>query len=150
MRVLAIDPGPKASGFVLYDGEHTFDSGHIRNIELLRRIRQRLFGGPGTYVTVIEQMEPMGMRVGREVFETVFWTGRFAQASGAFSRVPRTAVKLHICRSRRAKDKDIRQALLKRFRNTGVLYGMAGHKWAALAVAVTFLDQRQKRKDTIQ
>lgn len=146
MRILAIDPGPVASGFVLFDGEHTLDAGHIANRELLKRLRERTFGGPG-YMTVIEQVESMGMAVGRSVFETVFWSGRFAQAAGRFRRLPRSAIKLHLCQSRKAKDGDIRRALIERFRDTAVLLGISGHKWAALAVAVTYFDQRQGKDD---
>ncbi|MBV8782506.1 MAG: hypothetical protein JO353_14005, partial [Phycisphaerae bacterium] len=53
----------------------------------------------------------------------------------------------------RAKDGNIRQALIDRFgptkeraigkkKSPGPLYGMSGDCWSALAVAVTYADQR--------
>ena len=63
----------------------------------------------------------------------------------------RKDVKLHLCGSPRAKDSNIRQALIDRFgpgkekaiglkKTPGPLYGVKSHVWAALAVAVTHLD----------
>lgn len=151
MRCLAIDPGPTQSAFVLYEPMRVLEHGHVDNDALLERLKQKTFGA-AEYVTVIEQIEAMGMSVGASVFETVFWSGRFAQASRPFDRVPRRAVKLHLCGSMRAKDANIRQALIDRFGGDGAigrkaakgpLYGLGSHRWAALAVAVTWTDQLQ-------
>jgi hypothetical protein len=102
---------------------------------------------------VIEQIASFGMAVGAEVFETVFWTGRFYEAwPGASTRhrLPRSAVKMHLCQTMRAKDSNIRQALADRFGGSGAwgtkkakgpLWGVTGHALAALAVAVTWHDQ---------
>lgn len=150
MTILAIDPGPKDSGFVLWDGLRVRDHGHLANEALLDRIRCREFGGP--FLTVIEQVESFGMAVGAEVFETVFWSGRFAQAAGSFDRLPRRAIKLHLCQSMRAKDSNIRQALIDRFgppgtkKAPGLLYGITTHRIAALAVAVTYYDSLHKER----
>lgn len=156
MKVLAIDPGCTESAFVLFDGERVSDHGILPNAEMLRRIRARLFGGPDV-LTVIEAIESYGMAVGRSTFETVFWAGRFAQAAGRFGRLPRSTIKLHLCHSRRAKDGNIRQALLDRFGGKvaavgtkhapGPIHGVTSHRLAALAVAVTWWDlQVQQRK----
>jgi hypothetical protein len=87
-----------------------------------------------------------------EVFETVYWSGRFAEAYGAarVDRVPRLKVKLHLCHDSRAKDGNIRQAILDRFGGKdqaigrkaapGPLYGIAGDVWAALALAIAWWD----------
>ena len=69
------------------------------------------------------------------------------------SMVYRHEVKLHLCGSARAKDANVRQALIDRFgpgkelaigrkAAPGPLYGMTGDCWAALGVAVTDADQR--------
>jgi hypothetical protein len=85
------------------------------------------------------------MAVGREVFETVFSIGRMAMLTDV-RLVPRRDVKLHICGSPRAKDGNIRQALIDRFgpvgtkKAPGPLWGISKHRWAALAVAVTAFD----------
>ncbi|MEN8721171.1 MAG: hypothetical protein ABF296_13010 [Oceanococcaceae bacterium] len=117
-----------------------------RNEELLTMLT------PRTHV-VIEGIESFGMAVGRDVFETVFWSGRLAERAGKFSRVFRKQVKLHLCGSMRAKDPHIRQALIDRFggvqgkdraigrkASPGPLYGIKTHIWSALAVAVTYHD----------
>jgi hypothetical protein len=85
VRVIAIDPGTETSAFVLFDGRCVLDHGQLENRALLERLIARQFGGPGA-MTVIEQIEAMGMSVGASTFETVFWSGRFAQAAGMFER----------------------------------------------------------------
>jgi len=60
-------------------------------------------------------------------------------------------VKLHLTQTRRAKDANIRQALIDRYgpgkalavglkATPGPLYGLTGDCWSALAVAVTAAD----------
>jgi len=58
-------------------------------------------------------------------------------------------VKLHLCGSARAKDTNIRQALIDRYGGSaaigkkaapGPLYGVSKDVWSALAVAVTAAD----------
>lgn len=142
MTVLAIDPGPEQSAFVVFDGARILDHGHWSNLALLNRLKQRTFGP--AYVTVIEQVEGMGQIVGKAVFETAFWSGRFAQASRPFERLPRAKAKLHLTGRRNTKDSDIRQALLKRF--GGFPAGFTSHRYAALAVAVTWFDQQHDSK----
>jgi hypothetical protein len=141
---LAVDPGPLESGFVLFDGA-VRASGVLANAVMLERIR--VFGLTGKADDlVIEGVACYGMPVGAEVFETVVWIGRFQQAwrdPEAARLVYRQAVKLHLCGSARAKDTNIRQALIDRLgpvglkKSPGPLYGVRGHAWSALAVAVT-------------
>lgn len=151
-KLLAIDPGSEWSAFVLWDGARVVEHGYLKNRELLERIKARTFGGP--FLTVVEQIESFGMAVGASVFETVFWSGRFAEASSAFARLPRKTIKLHLCQTLRAKDSNVRQALIDRFGGReaamgkkaapGPLYGVTSHRWSALAVAVTYWDQHRK------
>lgn len=149
--VLAIDPGYEQSAWVLWDGRivvaHTIEPNPVA----LERFRYELAGIP----VVLEQIESFGMAVGREVFETVFWTGRFYEAAKTPARepqrMPRKAVKLHLCQSARAQDTNIRTALMDRFggkvaalgskKSPGPLYGIKSHEWSALAIAVTWFDQ---------
>jgi len=62
-------------------------------------------------------------------------------------RISRRAVKLHLCGSARAKDANIRQALIDRYGGSaaigrkaapGPLYGVSKDVWSALAIAVTY------------
>jgi hypothetical protein len=93
-----------------------------------------------------------GMAVGREVFETCVWIGRFIQARQPMQHelIYRRDVKIHLCGSPRAKDANIRQSLLDKFgevgtkKNPGPLFGVKSHVWSALAVAVTALETAGK------
>lgn len=147
--ILAIDPGPTESAAVFYETTTGLvtSAGKKPNEELLRYLRTPA----GPVEVVIEKVESFGMAVGVEVFETVFWSGRFAEAADPLPvhRIGRKAVKLHLCQSMRAKDSNIRQALIDRYggpdaigrkATPGPLYGIAGDVWSALAVAVTWAD----------
>ena len=89
---------------MLFDGRRVVDHGQLKNEELLQQLRQRLFGTQ-PYTTVIEQIESMGMAVGAEVFETVFWSGRFAQTAPCSRARPCWGLSLlqpHLQTARRA------------------------------------------------
>jgi hypothetical protein len=142
--VIAIDPGPEESAMVIYDGEKPLHFAKLANADLLEDLQLAECGQ-----LVIEQIAAMGMAVGAEVFETCFWSGRFAQAwSGEFDRVKRHQVKMHLCGNMRAKDANIRQAIIDKFggkdrgigkkKTPGPLFGVSGDCWAALAVAITW------------
>jgi hypothetical protein len=143
--ILAIDPGPERSALVRWDGAALSLSEFADNSEILTLLRARAGDGE---LLAIEQIVSYGMPVGAEVFETVYWSGRFAEAYGAdcVRRIPRLKVKVHICHDSRAKDSNIRQALIDRFgkpgtkKQPGALYGISGDLWAALALAVTALE----------
>jgi hypothetical protein len=154
---LAIDPGPVQSAWLIL-GPH----GGVRAFGIWpnERLRQLLRWSDLTELLshdvdriAIEKVESFGMAVGAEVFETVYWSGRFAEAfhPALVERVSRRAVKLHLCGSARAKDTNIRAALLDRYgpgkekavgtkAHPGPLYGVSKDVWSALAVAVTAAD----------
>jgi hypothetical protein len=155
--IYAIDPGPERSALVVWEpcasqivSTLTAPNDVILD-QLAKRVRSRVDH------LVIEQIAAMGMAVGADVFETVFWSGRFAQAWTGYNfampwdRVKRHEVKMHLCRSMRAKDPNIRQAIIDRFgpgkeraigskARPGPLYGIHGDEWSALAVALTWAD----------
>src|SRR5262245_53344179 len=114
MNVYAIDPGYERSALVVFDGQRVINHATLATSELLRVIG----GHIGDSVLVVEQIASFGMPVGAEVFETVFWSGRFIQAWAGlvplmpWARVKRHEVKSALCRNQRAKDPHIRQALL--------------------------------------
>lgn len=148
MNVLAIDPGPERSAWIVWAAGRVTRFGIDPNDIVLEMLRY----GPDDFdVAAIEKVESYGMPVGAEVFETVHWSGRFEEAlrPTPVIRLPRMAVKMALCHDSRAKDPNIRQALLDRFggktavgtkRAPGPLYGIHGDLWAALAVAVTYCD----------
>lgn len=149
-RILAVDPGTTQSGWTMLEGGKVTDSGVSPNGDLVERLR--CFGG---YVAAgmiqplmlaVERFEARGMPMGDESIETILWTGRFVQAwhePAAVVMVKRSAVKLALCGTTRAKDANIRQALIDKLgppgtkKTPGPTYGVTSHAWAALGVAVT-------------
>jgi hypothetical protein len=148
--ILAIDPGTTHSGWCVLGGigPRPMASGVYENGELLAVLREN------RNPVAIEMIASYGMAVGKEVFETCVWIGRFVQVAGPerVRLVYRKDVKMHLCGSPRAKDANIRQALIDKWggkaeaigtvKKPGPLYGVKSHAWAALAVAVTAAETR--------
>lgn len=144
--ILAIDPGPTESAICLWDGERinqqfTMQCDNWDLADCLRRINQ-------DWIVAVEMIASYGMAVGETTFETCVFIGRLqeiweAKGRSKFIRIYRKEVKLHLCGNLRAKDANIRQALIDRFgevgtkKHPGLLYGVSKHIWSALAVAVT-------------
>lgn len=157
MTLYAIDPGTEQSAVVVLNGAIT--GAMWSNDDLCAALSHSSV--PAGSHLVIEQVESYGMAVGREVFETVFWSGRFAESwqrrgmRVTWSRLGRRDVKLHLCGSARAKDANIRQALIDRYggkaatKKGGPLYGIRSHLWAALALAVTYQDTQRTAEDAV-
>ena len=162
MLILAIDPGPTQSALLVYQSDTNLIAWAdiLENADALKVCLGSTEKCP--YLAqhlVVEMVESFGMAVGKEVFETVFWVGRFFQAwrggDDVRHRVYRKQVKMHLCQSMRAKDPNIRQALIDMFPKTGkdgkgrpsaigtknakgLLFGLHDDLWSALAVAVTW------------
>lgn len=152
-RILAIDPGTTQSGWCLFIDGKPEGSGVVGNDEVLTMIcdHNDNFGPIG--VLAVEMVASYGMAVGKETFRTVWWSGRFAQAwlmlqsHDRLLEVYRAEVKTEICKSQKANDSNIRQAIIDRYggkdaaigkkATPGPLYGVKSHAWAALAVAIT-------------
>lgn len=160
MIIFAIDPGPTESGWVLLCDSRVVDSGVHPNHDVLQWVRS----GQSADMLAIEMIAGMGMTVGQTTFDTVRWIGRFQQAWSHPEEVQlvlRRHVKLHLCGTQQAKDKNIRQALLDAFPPTGggatpqvgtkgkpgPLYGVSSHAWSALAVAITARNLRRHLLD---
>jgi hypothetical protein len=148
--ILGIDPGTTHSGFCLWDGERVVEKGWVENTDLRAMLCwDRLLADHP--IVAIEMIASQGMAVGKETFETVVWIGRFLERCVSLSigawRITRHEIKIHICGSARAKDPNIRQALIDRLgpvgtkKAPGPLYGVSGHVWPALAVAIVAQDR---------
>ena len=138
--IIGIDPGPVEQACVMFDANRNqFISARTFNRHELKTLGAWCY----QYDVAIEWIESFGMAVGQDVFRTVFQIGRMKEAIGSVRLVPRRDVKLTLCGSARAKDTNIRQALIDAIgevgtkKNPGPLYGVSGHYWAALAVAYT-------------
>ena len=160
MPLFAIDPGCEKSAYCLVSikGFKPIIHGIVPNGELMDIIKGIDLGELDR--AAIEMLQNLGMgAVGQEVFDTAFWVGRFYEAfqrKGVPTRlVYRKDEKIHICGTHRAKDANIRQALIDRFaphernggRGTkgcpGWFYGFHDDIWSAYAVAIT--DTEYKR-----
>ena len=162
MRLLAIDPGNTESAFALIDADdcRPVDFGKMPNPDLMRRLHAGdiALNPPRA---VVEMVASYGMAVGAEVFETCVWIGRFAQFLETRLDQPpvlvkRLPVKVHHCHDSRAKDTNIRQALVDRFapgqpnhgKGTkaapGWFYGFHSDIWAAYALAVYAADTQEQ------
>jgi hypothetical protein len=151
--VIGVDPGPEQSAFVILNSGRVMERGIVANDVLAR-----CDGYWSSRHVFIEMIACYGMAVGASVFETCIWIGRFTElsrlAGGKLSRVFRRDIKLHLCNSARAKDANVRQALIDRLgpqgtkKAPGPTYGVKSHEWAALAVAVYGWDQIFGRQTT--
>jgi len=147
--VIGVDPGTDKSAFAEFDGKEVVSFGLWENEHLLSH---PLWQEDHVFV---EMIASYGMAVGASVFETCVFIGRCLQvastarwadwkspAGGNVTRVYRKDIKLHLCNSPRAKDANVRQALIDRIgpqgtkKNQGPTYGIKSHEWAAIAVAV--------------
>lgn len=166
MRVYAVDPGSAFSAIVALDMSERLPAITMAekwaNKDLLDFLWQHENDGS---VLVLEEVCGMGMAVGQEVFDTVFWTGRFVEAwEGRWDRVTRNEVKVNLCGSARANDANVRKALIDRWggpeaaqratkgskkkpaKQAGPLGTLAEDTWSSLAVGLTWRDQQLTRK----
>lgn len=162
-RVLAIDPGNTHSGWALINTTDCYPIAFAKtlNDELRRSIRA------GNFLDAehvhIEMVASYGMAVGATVFDTCVWIGRFHEAihvvrpSAAVELTFRRDVKLHHCGQTKAKDSNIRQALVDRFApgqpnhgkgtkaDPGWFHGFHADVWQAYALAVLAADRIENR-----
>jgi hypothetical protein len=157
MILLAIDPGPVRSAWVVLHGDRILNRGIDENITVLDMLER--WGGEHSDHLAIEMVACYGMAVGESIFETALWTGRFIERWGGsrYTKVKRLEVKMNLCHDSRAKDANIRRAILDRYPATGggatpqvgtrgqpgPLYGVKRDMWSALAVGLTWLDAQK-------
>ena len=160
--VLAIDPGNKESAYCII---RKSDYRPIAFEKCENKFIPGVISGCSNNVKVaIEMVASYGMPVGREVFETCVWIGRFmerALSSGkeVVQYVYREEEKLNICKTKKANDSSIRKALIDRFAehdlkngkgtkgNPDWFYGFKADIWQAYAVGVTFLDREREETE---
>jgi hypothetical protein len=150
MIITAIDPGTEISALVQYDATrkiplHRFTA---TNNEVMAYLYTESRGNVDSNILIIEEFESFGMAVGREAFRTVWWSGRMYEVwNGPKIMLPRRTVKVHLCGTSRATDSNVRTAIIDAFggklkaqgkkNSQGPLYGIKGHEFSALALALT-------------
>lgn len=163
--IFAIDPGNEYSAYVLLDEYlKPIIKGKIDNVLLLNSIPDILEEYPVSDIA-IEMVASYGMAVGKTVFDTCVWIGRFYQMFVSLNNgkhlgiqlqfVYRKDEKMCICGNMKAKDSNIRQGLIDRFAkhdfkngkgtkaNPDWFFGFKADIWAAYAVAVTYHDLKK-------
>lgn len=159
--IFSIDPGNEQSAYVLLNDDlSVVRKDKVENNELLNIINTIFYLEKNNDCefksnidhVAIEMVASYGMAVGKSVFETCVWIGRFYQAIYEQSNINATLIyrneeKMYLCGNMRAKDSNIRQALIDRFgvvgtkKNPGFFYGFKKDIWQAMAVAVTYHDK---------
>jgi hypothetical protein len=124
MSIIAIDPGPEKSAIVDYDPHRklVLESRIENNETVLKWLRHPRNFKPCPLV--IEMIGHYGMPVGKDIFQTCVWIGRFIEAWGpGWELLPRPQIKLHLCGTALAKDRNVRQALIDKFGGEKALKG---------------------------
>lgn len=156
MKILAIDPGNIESGYAVIEMPDfkLLEFGKVKNEELLADIEDRFVYDTTIDAVAIEMVASYGMAVGKSVFDTCVWIGRFVQAlaNDGVDFVYRKDEKMCLCGSMKAKDSNIRQALIDRYakhdfkngkgvkKNPDTFYGVSKDVWQAIAVGVTYYE----------
>lgn len=174
ISVLGIDPGPIESHYALLSVSPSGVSIKCGTFE--NEGFADVFRGGYLYMAphaCIEQIASYGMSAGADLFETCFWTGRFYEWLSVEGlcvfRAKRKTIAAHHCHDAKAKDGNVRQAMIDRFgppyvkgfkervhkktgaplapkkvRLPGPTHGITKDQWQALAVAAYAHDVLKK------
>lgn len=149
--ILAIDVGTAETGYCLMDKDtyKPIKFGKINNEELLKIVKEEKYDE-----LIYEEFQSYGMPIGVSTITSITWNGRYIQSAldrgKKVNFVYRKDEKMNLCHSMKAKDSNIRQALIDRFgvvgtkKEKGFFYGFKKDIWAAYAVGVTYLDKKSE------
>lgn len=162
--VLAIDPGPEKSSWVLWcpatervqQGGDQVANGDLETL-LSSRDECRTACLCDVAQLVIERPVVLGGHgASAALLETAYWAGVFTGAwPGDTDLLTYHRVRSHLTQCGSAKEAQVKQALISRFAPSGFgkegkgtvkapgpFHGVAGHMWSAVAVAVAWCDLR--------
>lgn len=160
--ILAFDPGNEQTAYCLIDREtrKPIEFGKVKNEDALRYMYATNGAARRATAVIIEMVASYGMAVGASVFQTCVMIGRLTEAANNIGvpveYVYRMEEKMAICHDSKAKDANIRQALIDRFaqhdfkngkgtkKDPDWFYGFAKDEWSAYAVGITFLEKNRK------
>ena len=160
--VLAIDAGSTESGYCFVDTDtyQPIEFGKISNEELMDKVIS--LNDDHEYEIAIEQFAFYGSKnpIGSTTIDAITWNGKFirqAEILGIkYTFVYRREEKMNLCKTMRCGDKEIRQALIKRFakhdlergkgtkKNPDFFYGFAADAWSAFAIACSLIDKQKQ------
>lgn len=154
MEILSLDVGTIESAYCIMncDNYKPLKFGKINNEDLLTIVKNEKYDK-----LVYEEFQSYGMPIGESTIKSITWNGRYIQ-SALDKGIPvypiyRKEEKINICGTMKAKDSNIRQALIDRFgevgvkKNPGWFYGFKKDIWAAYAVGITWIDKKKEKKD---
>ena len=162
MNILSVDPGNIESAYCIIEVEtlKPLEFGKISNKDLYRKIILNNFNVNYENVA-IEMIKSYGMGVGQTVFDTCIWIGIFKELienkwdyQKEVDYINRMEEKMHICHDSRAKDTNIRHALIDRFaqhdkkqgkgtkKKPDWFFGFRADMWAAYAVGITYVETK--------
>lgn len=152
MLLMSIDPGTTKSAYLIMGYADGKDKREIVSFGILENLEMKKFiNHESPDELVIEMVSSFGMPVGKEIFETVRWIGKFEEqiAPDEAVLVYRRDIKIHLCGTSKAKDGNIRQVLIDRYgapgtkKSPGFTYGISKDIWSALAIATFYLDTKR-------
>lgn len=153
MRILAIDPAPTESGYIIWDGVKIYTFGIANN----EKICESIVHSTDISNCIIEKVACFGMPVGKSVLDTCEWTGRFDQqwfikTGERAILITKNQVQLHHCKTTKANDSNVIQALCDKYaygvrnygkgikKEPGFFYGFKEDVWDAFALATTYTE----------
>lgn len=151
MGILSIDVGTTETGFCLIDKDtyKPIRFGKVSNEELLNIVKNEDYD-----ILIYEEFQSYGMPIGISTITSITWNGRYIQSALDKNKIVdyiyRKEEKMDLCGSMKAKDSNIRQALIDRFgevgtkKNKGFFYGFKKDIWSAFAVGCTYLDKQKE------
>jgi hypothetical protein len=112
-------------------------------------------------VLVVEQIKSYGNVMGDSMIQTCVWIGRFIERwKNRFDLLPRKTIVTQLCNNSRAKDSNVRQALIDRWGGKAsaigsakaprTLYGFKSDMWSALAIAVAWTEIKQQNREQLE
>jgi len=157
MRILSLDVGTTESAFALMD--HSLANplvkfGKILNEDIEWEIISPVTGNPRADIIAYEEFASYGMPIGESTMRSIWWNGYYCRICDEigvkYAPVLRKDVKMHLCQTMKAKDCNIRQALIDRYgepgtkKNPGILYKVSKDVWSAIAINITYYDKEGK------
>jgi hypothetical protein len=150
MRVIGIDPGPRQSGWCDIETAtgKVLRSGVSPNQFVLEHVQNSISFDPRCEVH-IEMVANYGRNVGKDVFYSLLWAGRFVEAAGKARLVTRPEVCRTLCGTTKTDKAGVWAAVCDLYggkelavgkkATPGPLYGVKDHARDAVAVVKAVL-----------
>jgi len=141
LDIFSIDPGTEKSAYVhfsIVEGRITaLNAGFRENDNLYCDVRHLPMS---VNIFAIEKVVSFGRAVGKEVMDTAMIAGVLGGCYNSWPvyMIPRSKIRFHLGKSKRAGDKEVRAAILERW--PGLQGRLVRDMWSAFAVGITAYD----------